>query len=251
MAAFANRAELKAAVDQATGLELEFVDGRTEARDGLLAAVPTTRREEALLVDVGGSNTKLGCMTAGSFSDAELPYGAVTLRKAVPPDREYLAGLQETLGQVAGLLKEERMNTPCIATRARTYLIGGSAWAVATYAHPEASLLVYVPLSRQDVEGLKRALRDGTWTTTQPRFAFDPGVPAEQQEAARKAHQASWTKVQGTYSREDLLAGVSLLGAVLESGNPSARLYFVRDANYLFGYALDRFGAQAEASLAR
>jgi exopolyphosphatase/pppGpp-phosphohydrolase len=241
VAAFENRAELKSVVDAATGMSLEFVDARTEAEDALRSAVPSKRLQEAILVDIGSGNTKLGCMTGTVFNSEEIPYGSTTLRKTVAPEKDYDAGLQESLTKVAGAYRVSRMNTPCLGNRKRFYLVGGAPWATATYARPEAQGWGYVPLARQDVDGFFTSLRSGKWNQDEPRFTFDPKVTAAQQAKIRKDNLAERTNVQNVFGREDLMAGVSLIRTVLDEGNPKASVYFVRNGNYLFGYALGKF----------
>lgn len=241
VSAFENRDELKNAVDAATGLDLEFIDARTEALDALLSAVPPTRRQEGIVIDIGSGNTKLGCMTGETFNPVEIPYGTVTLRKSVPADREFLTGLQESINKVASAYKVERMNTPCLGNRTRIYFVGGAPWATATFSRPEAALWGYVPLLRKDVDAFFQRLKSGKWNQDEPRFHFDAQASVAKQEAIKKAHISDRNSVQNTFSQEDLLAGVSLIRMTLENGNPSAHVFFVRNGNYLFGYALDKF----------
>jgi rRNA processing protein Gar1 len=238
---FDNHDDLKEAVDRATGLSLEFIDAKTEALLGLKSAVPDTRRQEALEVDIGSSNTKLGCLVRDVFNPVELPYGTVTLRKAVSTSDDYISGLQTVLQQVRSAYNTERMNTPCLGSRKRLYFIGGAAWATATFAHPEAALWGYVPLTREDIATFLQHLQDGTWNQTEPQFRFSPKVTQTERDAIRKQHSADVQSVQDVFSREDLLAGASLLRTIMESANPSAQAWFVRNGNYLFGYALEKY----------
>lgn len=48
-------------------------------------------------------------------------------------------------------------------------------------------------------------------------------------------------KVMGTFSHEDLMAGVSILRTIVDKGNSSASAWFVRNGNYLFGHALKQY----------
>ena len=48
-------------------------------------------------------------------------------------------------------------------------------------------------------------------------------------------------EVMNIFDREDLLSGVSIMKTVLDSGNPSAIVTFVRDGgNFLRGYVLEK-----------
>jgi hypothetical protein len=247
---------LKAAVDQKTGLSLEFIDVRDEGRYGLVSAVPTARVQDALHADIGSSNTKIGCMVRNTYNSSEIPFGSVTLRKkATLPDVDYMAGLQSALRPVTAAYNTERMNTPCLGSRNRIYLIGGAAWATATFSRPEAALWGYVPLSRRDIDLFYDHLIDKSYNQTEPVFHFGPQLKAPQQERIKKANATDRAGVVEVFSREDLLAGVSIIRLILDQGNPSAHVWFVRNGNYLFGYALEkykdlRFGHDAAATSA-
>lgn len=241
VARFENHDELKDSVERATGLQLEFVDVRREGYYGLVSAIPANRRQEALHVDIGSSNTKLGCMVRDLYNPEEIPYGSVTLRTAVPQGTDFLTGLQNVLVQVRANYNTARMNTPCLGSRSKVYFIGGASWATATFAHPETALWGYVPLTRRDVDVFFDHLADGTWNQKEPQFYFAHSVTAKQKDEIRKAHLVDRQSVQNVFSREDLLAGVSLIRTIVDSGNPSAKIWFVRNGNYLFGYALEKY----------
>ena len=255
VAEFENHDDLKTAVDQKTGLSLDFISVQDEGRYGLKSAVPTPRLQEALHADIGSSNTKLGCMVRDIYNPSEIPFGSVTLRKAVPPGGDYLVNLQNTLKPVSEAYNNERMNTPCLGSRSRIYLIGGASWATATFSRPEAALWGYVPLARKDVDLFYKHLSDSSWNQIEPDFHFAPQVTQTQREKIKKANAADRADVQNVFSREDLLAGVSIIRLILDQGNPAARVWFVRNGNYLFGYALEkykdlRFGQDAAATSA-
>ena len=253
VAEFENHNDLKTAVDQKTGLSLNFIDVKDEGRDSLRSAVPTARLQEALSADIGSSNTKLGCMVRDVYNSSEIPFGSVTLRKAVPPGGDYVDGLQKALKPVSEDYNTERMNTPCLGSRSRIYLIGGAAWAAATYLRSEAALWGYVPLARRDIDLFYQHLTDGSWNQIEPEFHFDSKIPQARRDKIKKANAADRADVQNIFSREDLLAGASIIRLILDQGNPSARVWFVRNGNYLFGYALEkyrdlRFGKDATAA---
>src|SRR5262249_16191481 len=156
------RDELKAAVDKATQLSLEFVDASNEGLYGMESAVPKNHRQDSVFVDIGSSNTKLGCLTGTTYNPVEVPYGSITLRKAVP-EGDYPTALQSVVrSQLAPAYDTQRMNTPCLSGRGRFYMSGGAVWATATFAHPEAVVSGFVQLTRKDIDGVQRRLEDGT-----------------------------------------------------------------------------------------
>ena len=175
------------------------------------------------------------------YNPSEIPFGSVTLRKTVASGGDYVAGLQKTLAPVTAAYNTERMNTPCLGSRNRIYLIGGAAWATATFARPEGALWGYVPLTRTDVDAFYQRLTDNSWNQGDPVFAFPRQTSALDRELTRKAHATDRAAVQNVFSREDLLAGVSIIRVILDQAKPSARVWFVRNGNYLFGYALEKY----------
>src|SRR5262249_27009306 len=158
----------------ATGLDLQFVDARTEALDALKSAVPTVRLPEAIVVDIGGGNTKLGCMVGDSFNSVEIPYGSQTLRKVAAANPNYDAGLQSAMADISQAYRTERMNTPCLGNRKIFYFMGGAAWATATFAKPEAARRSFVKLARADVSFFVKSLHDEQWNQGDPQFHFAP-----------------------------------------------------------------------------
>jgi exopolyphosphatase/pppGpp-phosphohydrolase len=241
VAAYDNRDELKTVVDAASGLALEFIDAHTEALDAARSAVPAMHLQDSVVVDVGSGNTKLGCFTGETFNSDEIAYGTTKLRKAVPGDRDYEAGLQELLKSVTAAYRTVRMNTPCFGNRNRFYFVGGAPWATTTFSRPEMVRVGYVPFTRKDVEGFLARLHDQSWNQQEPPFDFAPKASADYRAAIRAENAAARADVQNVFAREDLMAGASLVKMILDNGNPSATDFFVRNGNYLFGYALAKY----------
>jgi hypothetical protein len=159
----------------------------------------------------------------------------------VPADQDYEAGLQDALKPLSAAYRTVRMNTPCFGNRARFYFVGGAPWATTTFAKPELVRVGYVRFTRKDVDGFLARLHDQSWNQQEPPFAFGPKASADYRAAIRAENAAARADVQNVFSREDLMAGASIVKLILDNGNPSATVYFVRNGNYLFGYALAKF----------
>jgi hypothetical protein len=54
--------------------------------------------------------------------------------------------------------------------------------------------------------------------------------------------------VQNVFSREDLVSGVSIMKTILEVSNPTALVQFVRNGNFIDGYALEKYRADRETT---
>ncbi|HUK25715.1 MAG TPA: TIR domain-containing protein [Terriglobales bacterium] len=252
-----NKDALVAAVKAATGIDMDFVDAKREGYFGLISAVPTTARGNSLYLDIGSGNTKLGCEIGGtdlaSYHSEEIDYGSVTGRNRglEKNPNDIWAGIQQLMqDEVKPTYQEESMNTPCLRSRDAIFWTGGAAWATATFMHPGAALDGYVTISKQDLESFLSRLSDGSWSTRPFEYAFAKDVPQARQDAIRDQAEKDKESVMNVFVREDLLSGVSIMKTVLQFSAPTASLQFVRNSNYLYGYALAKYqqeGGDSEA----
>jgi hypothetical protein len=259
-----NKEDLVKAVKDATGIDMDFVDAAQEGYYGLISAMPVSRRPVSMYVDIGSGNSKLGClvgeMDIKNFKSAEIPYGSVSGRnealKRNPTDLN--AGIASLVADVSASYEKQSRDVPCLRNRQRVYWTGGAAWATATFTHPERALNGWVVITKQDLDKFIARLKDGSWNQKDPVFPFSKEVPQDKQKAAaKKAREAAIrtqalkdrADVQNVFVREDLLTGVSIMRAILNSSNPSASVRFVRSGNYIYGYALEKYREGKQASL--
>ena len=226
---------------------MDFVDAATEGYYGLLSAVPAIRRSVSMYVDIGSGNSKLGCLvgdtTFKDFKSAEIPYGSVSGRnealKRDPKDVD--AGIASVMSDVTDAYEKQSRDIPCLRNRQRIYWSGGAAWATATFTHPEQEMNGWVTITKHDLDRFLAHLKDGTWNQRKPVLTFPKDMPLDKQQAIRAKAAKEWDNVQNVFVREDLLSGVSIMKAVLDSSNPSATIRFVRGGNFIYGYALEKF----------
>ena len=250
-----NKQELVDAVKAASGIDMDFVDAIQEGYYGLSSAVPLSYRPVSMYVDIGSGNTKLGCMVGESdpknYKGAEIPYGSVSGRnEALKRNPEIVAGVESLMTDINAAYEKQSRDIPCLRNRERIYWTGGAAWATATFTHPEKALSGWVMITSKDLDNFLAQLKAKTWNQKQPVFHFSTEVPTDPKKAAaKKAREAVIRKqalkdradVQNVFVREDLLSGVSIMRAILNSSNPSAKIRFVRGGNYIYGYALEKF----------
>ena len=261
-----NKDELVAGVKAATGIDMDFVDAAREGYYGLLSAVPLSRRPSSMYIDIGSGNGKLGCLVGDAdlhnFKSAEIPYGSVSGRnealKRNPKDLN--AGIESVVQDVNDAYEKQSRDVPCLRNRQRIYWTGGAAWATATFMHPERELNGWVTITKHDLDTFIAELKDGTWNTKKPVFAFPKETSTDEQTIKQdKAREAAIRQkamkerddVQNVFVREDLLAGVSIMRAVLNSSNPSATIRFVRSGNFIYGYALEKFKEEGSKETAQ
>ena len=250
-----NKQELVDAVKAASGIDMDFVDAIQEGYYGLSSAVPLSYRPVSMYVDIGSGNTKLGCMVGESdpknYKGAEIPYGSVSGRnEALKRNPEIVAGVESLMTDINAAYEKQSRDIPCLRNRERIYWTGGAAWGTATFTHPEKALSGWVMITSKDLDNFLAQLKAKTWNQKQPVFHFSTEVPTDPKKAAaKKAREAGIRKqalkdradVQNVFVREDLLSGVSIMRAILNSSNPSAKIRFVRGGNYIYGYALEKF----------
>ncbi len=242
-----NKQDLVAAVKSATDIDMDFVSASDEGYYGLLSAVPLSRRPISMYVDIGSGNTKLGCLVGeadpSSFKSAEIIYGSVSGRnEAIHRDPNDLdVGIASVAADVTSSYGNQSRDVPCLRNRQRIYWTGGAAWATATFTHPEKEMSGWVTITKHDLDTFQASLKNGTWNQKPPVFAFPKDIPIEKQNAIRAKVAKEREDVQNVFVREDLLSGVSIMEAVLNSSNPQATLRFVRSGNFIYGYALAKF----------
>jgi exopolyphosphatase/pppGpp-phosphohydrolase len=247
----ANKQDLVAAVKDATGIDMDFVDAAREGYYGLVSSVPKNRRPIAMYIDIGSGNTKLGCLVGGtdlsSFKSAEIPFGSVSGRnealKRNPTDIN--AGVASVTTDVSAAYQKQSLDVPCLRNRQRVYWTGGAAWAAATFTHPEKELNGWVAISKHDLDVFLASLKDGTWNQKKPIFVFPKDMPVEKQNLIRSKALKDRDDVQNVFVREDLISGISIMEAVLNSSNPAATIRFSRSGNFIYGYALEKFKQDA------
>ena len=256
-----NKQELVDAVKAASGIDMDFVDAIQEGYYGLSSAVPLSYRPVSMYVDIGSGNTKLGCMVGESdpknYKGAEIPYGSVSGRnEALKRNPEIVAGVESLMTDINAAYEKQSRDIPCLRNRERIYWTGGAAWATATFTHPEKALSGWVMITSKDLDNFLAQLKAKTWNQKQPVFHFSTEVPTDPKKAAaKKAREAGIRKqalkdradVQNVFVREDLLSGVSIMRAILNSSNPSAKIRFVRGGNYIYGYASEKFKTNSAA----
>jgi hypothetical protein len=247
----ANKEDLVTSVKNATGIDMDFVDAAREGYYGLISAVPLNRRPIAVYIDIGSGNTKLGCLVGGTglsnFKSAEIPFGSVSGRNEALKRNagDIGAGMTSVAADVSAAYEKQSLDVPCLRNRQRVYWTGGAAWAAATFTHPERELNGWVTITKRDLDTFLASLKDGSWNQKKPSFVFPKDMPVEKQNLIRTKALKERDDVQNVFVREDLISGISIMEAVLNSSNPSATIRFSRSGNFIYGYALDKFKEDA------
>jgi len=139
--------ELKQAVKESTGIDMDFVTAEQEGRhvfNGTLKLIPKERgqhdrrEKEAVVIDIGSGNTKGGYYDTSTKQVAtfEIKYGTKTFSKQVDKERgdKSFADMAKNLSsrELIPAIKSEASRVPGLENKDRVYLIGGISWATST-----------------------------------------------------------------------------------------------------------------------
>jgi Ppx/GppA phosphatase family len=248
-----NREDLVASVKAATEIDMDFIDAAKEGYYGLVSVVPKDLRGKSMYIDVGSGNTKLGCLVGESdlknFKSLEIRYGSVsgTNEGAKRNPKDIGAGINTVMDDVGAAYEKESRDVPCLRNRQHIYWTGGAAWATATFMHPGSAIDSEVTITKRDLDVFLARLRDRTWNQKKLVLSFPKDMPLEEQKKIRASALKDRDDVQNVFVGENLLSGVSIMKTVLDISNPSATVQFVRDGNFIYGYALKKYKEDSEA----
>jgi exopolyphosphatase/pppGpp-phosphohydrolase len=240
----ANRDLLAAAVRDACGLAIQFIDVCREVELSVEGTIPARDAETAALFDIGGGNTKGGYREGKAIVSAGIPLGTVTFTDFVKKRAGQVgfAGTAEALRDevLVPALRKALKGKPGLTERQRIYLSGGSCWALATLARP-GDRGPYVALTAEDVAAYRKTVRDarGAFPTPDLSGIADPDLRA----AARKEID----KVKAAFTPEQMLAGAELLQALADELGfaRGKKVYFARNAQvaWILAYVVEKAGA--------
>jgi hypothetical protein len=230
-----NITDLKQAVAAEGFQDMGFVTPEQEAKYAFRSSVPLKQRGATVLFDIGGSNTKIGYIKGGEFQSMTVVYGSTSLAKAATDSGlPFRFGVAKTLmDKVLPKFRDDTKEHPDVLKRTSLSWVGGMAWATATFSHPESADKPTVTISRSDLEEFLIALEKDTWKSRQ--------VPAGMTPATRAAWSKDWADVQKTFTRERLIAGVTLMKVMLSDGLYRESITFPRYGQWVWGYGLEVF----------
>lgn len=231
-----NKARLADAVKARTGLAMTFIDVERESELSIAGIVPKKDRADAILIDIGGGNTKGGCeVGAGQFATFGVPFGTATFSELAKKEGAGDAKALEKLcdAKVAPLLKAQLSGLHDLAKRDRVYLSGGAVWAAATFAHP-GDAKPFTALTLKDVERLEAKLAADPTAFPEPDLAAADAP-------TRKRAEAEWGRVKKVYTPEQLLAGLQILKAAYRELGEEKHYLFARNGylGWILAYVTD------------
>jgi exopolyphosphatase/pppGpp-phosphohydrolase len=231
-----NTADLVAKVKELTGKDMDFITSETEAKLLVKGGIPPSRYLNALILDIGGGNTKGGFV--GVFNDdnfvfmpLNLNLGTVTLtekikKKAKNEDfLEYLkttSRYKDSLGIEVDKMYDMR---PLARKKKYIYMSGGAVWSFATLTATRPIDNFY-EFTMQEVKNYHVQLL---------------GDFSKFEEAAKTNKDID--RVLKTYSQKHLISANDLLISTLEKieDPDSKKIYFVKQGQiaWLLAYVVD------------
>ncbi len=227
-----NTAELVAAVLKETGKELRFIDERAEVELSIRGIVPGEEQALALLLDIGGGNTKGGFLVPGlPLAYFHIPLATVTYTDRVAkeaverkrPFAEVAEKLRDDL--LVKPMREQAAKMPGLEGKKKAYLSGGIVWAMVTLTHPEEVDRPYVRFKASDIEAFRDSARRSKGKLTGPDLSgiTDP--------ARRARAEKEIAIVRKAYQPRNLVAGAEVLLALVRAFDLEKReLVFPRGA---------------------
>jgi hypothetical protein len=220
----ANQERLARAVKRETGLTMTFIDVKQEAELSIAGILPKSRRRTGVLIDIGGGNTKGGCLLGPrKYATFGVQFGSASFAALAKQKKAEDAKSLDVLchNTVVPLLKKQLAELPNLVQRDRVYLSGGVVWAVATLTHPTAAR-AYTPLTLKDVEQLEAGL------TAHPGAYPALDLSAVKDKQVRERALAEIARVKKAFRPGQLLAGMQILKSIYQELGDQKHYYFVR-----------------------
>ncbi len=142
---------------------VDFTTIEKETEYDLLGVVPDKKRYAAAIIDVGGGNTEMGCLLPEGDKPVygfAVQYGSENLQ-ALAKEEQKKGG---DFNNIAKTIVRSKVEPDLVAkidrsaalkSRKEIYLVGGAAWALATYLYPQAAQENYINLNLADIGKLR------------------------------------------------------------------------------------------------
>ncbi len=212
---------------------IPFIDAAKEAELTIRGTLPESEWRSTNTIDIGSGNTKGGYYTADNKFEyiAFLGTGSLAdyFKQNSKPAESAQAAYTEEFRQ---MVSEMMARKPEFQKRKRTYLVGGIVYALVTYLHPGEVNNSLVRFSYKD------AVRFQELAMTNYDALINPDLTGIDGEATLKKAQSEAKNVQKIFTREQVIAGATLLRGILEEcrGNNPGEKEFVFHRNGVIGW---------------
>lgn len=205
-----NKQDLVKSIADATQSKLHFIDEKEESLYGFYGVVPKIQWENALMMDIGGGNTKVAWLTKvnSEIDFFEIPLGTVSLSKAAEATPG-LESFEEKCKNIASNATIENQKLDLIKNIETLYVSGGIFWATA-YLKTNRNIDTFEALKREDFENMRLSLM-------------------REDDIARY--------LQSSYGTKNIMAGSILAEKTIERlGFLDKKIYFAKDGTWIIGW---------------
>ncbi len=224
-------------VKEATQKDMAFINTEEEVFYNIIGSIPKKYRANAISVDIGSGNTKIGYLEGDSQRTVsfEIPYGTVSLgdkaKKENPSEKEYVNTLLKIASSdVAPKIKKEVSRKPPLLNRKYVFMNGGIVWAMVTLLYPEKKDS-FVILKAEDINRFYNML------INKKEAVFNVDLQKIKDEDTRKYAEKQIQSVKDVFSIDNLIAGATILKTISDELKFRNKiLIFSRHGSWLWGY---------------
>lgn len=213
---------------------VDFLTPEVESRLVYLGTIHKNDRNGAVIIDIGSGNTKGGHFDkVAAFTPFDFNWGTAKLKTEI--NKKQPSSINEYYGLVKEAIvkiKENDISTTFnqkIVIRNQPFMImgGGISWVIVTLMRPDKMDKAFMELSINDVREFKKNILNNYESFVDDSRAINLDALIE------------FGKVKRNFDQKSMIAGVSLVEAIMEDLNttsPSKTFYFARYSSWLTGY---------------
>ncbi|SFE09694.1 Ppx/GppA phosphatase family protein [Flavobacterium phragmitis] len=237
-----NVKDLLDTIKSITTITPDVITAEDEAKMLFKGLIPPAEYKDAILLDIGGGNTKGGCLyisdaDKSKFITLKLDYGTIKLTEIIDHmllserNRNDIEEFENKLFEYDPILREniEKMfsENGLSAKKTKIFLSGGAVWAFTTLYYGTESRESFLPLQLEDIINYDAVLRNN-FSRYKNLAVTDPNA----------------AKVLNTYDQKHLIAANNILLDCLEAvdGLKSKQIYFSANGHiaWLVCYVAER-----------
>lgn len=215
---------------------IDYLTPEVEARLVHLGTIHKDDRNGSIIIDVGSGNTKGGYFDKDTnFTPFDFSWGTGKIKTEI--NKKQASSILEysiLVNELISKIKVNDLNTtlnqkPIIRNQPLVIMGGGISWVIATLMRPQNINKAFIELSVGDVREFKKNI-----LTNYNNFIDDS-------RAKDMIALNEFTKVKRHFDQESMIAGASLVEAImgnLDMGKPSKKFYFARYSGWLTGYLI-------------
>lgn len=215
---------------------IDFLTPEVESRLVYLGTINKNDRKGAVIIDVGSGNTKGGYFDnspISNFTPFDFAWGTAKIKGEINKKQpESISAYISQVNQLIETIKPdaitENFNRKTVIRNQPFMIMGGGInWVIATLMKPDKMEKGFIELSISDVREFKQLIINNYEGFISDSRAKSPEALIE------------FGKVRKNFDQKSMIAGASLVEAIMQDLNtssPTKRYYFARYSSWLTGY---------------